>query len=112
MVGFINLGDIKNHLAAFERSLHGESEQQQPLAKTMLVIMVRGLFSGLQYPYVHYPTGSLKGHHLIWNTVGRLERYGFRVMGLTTATPWGIKQQPPSLRKTVRYTSYPTVHIS
>ena len=59
---------------------------EQPLAKTMLVVMVRGLFSGLQFPYVQFPCGALRGDqmfHILWKTVGRLERYGFRVMGLT-----------------------------
>ena len=72
---------------AFERSLSsGPAEQQQTLAKTMLVVMVRGLFSGLQFPYAQFPCGSLRGDQLypiVWAAVGRLERYGFRVMGIT-----------------------------
>ena len=56
------------------------------LMDEMLVVMVRGLFSGLQFPYVQFPCGTLRGDqmfHILWKTVGRLERYGFRVMGLT-----------------------------
>ena len=66
----------------------GSGVVEQPLAKTMLVVMVRGLFNGLQFPYViaQFPCGALRGDqmfHILWKTVGRLERYGFRVMGLT-----------------------------
>ena len=71
-----NTGSINTHL----------SNLGHHLEKTMLVVMVRGLFSGLQFPYVQFPCGALRGDqmfHMLWKTVGRLERYGFRVMGLT-----------------------------
>ena len=74
-------------MSKFERQLErGTEVTRQPLAKTMLVLMVRGLFSGLQFPYVQFPCGTLRGDqmfHILWKTVGRLERYGFKVMGLT-----------------------------
>ena len=41
---------------------------------------------GLQFPYVQFPCGTLRGDqmfHILWKTVGRLERYGFKVMGMT-----------------------------
>ena len=47
--GFINLGDINSHLTAFEESLkHSETDLEQ-LANSMLVIMVKGLFSRVQF---------------------------------------------------------------
>ena len=46
LLGFTNLGDINSHLNRFGQSA---------LAKTMLVIMVRGLFTKLQYPYAQFP---------------------------------------------------------
>ena len=87
LIGFADLGGVNTHLSAFERMLESDrSCTKQPLAKSMLVLMVRGLFSGLQFPYAQFPCGSLKGDqmfHIFWKAVGRLERYGFRVLGLT-----------------------------
>ena len=87
LIGFANLGDINMHLSNFERYLEmGVVPAEQPLAKSMLVLMVRGLFSGLQFPYAQFPCASLRGDqmfHIVWKAVGRLERYGFHVLGLT-----------------------------
>jgi len=87
LIGFANLGDIDAHLYRFEQSLEsGAFLTKEPLAKTMLVVMVRGLFSGLQFPYAQFPCATLWGEqmfHIFWKTVGRLERYGFCVLGLT-----------------------------
>lgn len=47
LIGFADLGDINHHLLAFEQSvdlLHSTSES---LASSMLVMMVRGLFTKL-----------------------------------------------------------------
>lgn len=84
MIGFTDIGDINSHLTAFERSLERD-EPQQNLAKSMLVLMVRGLFSSLQFPYVQFPCCELSGDQMyvpFWEAVGRLERCGFRVMAL------------------------------
>ena len=87
LIGFADLGGLNTHLAAFERMLESDGcHTKQPLAKSVLVLMVRGLFSGLQFPYAQFPCGSLKGDqmfHIFWKAVGRLERYGFCVLGLT-----------------------------
>ena len=48
LVGSSNLGDINSHLLKFESTLEEEDSQEQ-LAKTMLVFMVRGLFSSLEF---------------------------------------------------------------
>ena len=53
LVGFANLGDTNEHLVKFQQTIEASnSDDRQPLAKTMLVFMVRGLLSSLQYPYV------------------------------------------------------------
>lgn len=49
LIGFVNLGDINDHLLAFERSLEQETNTNPPLAKTVVTFMVRGLFSPLRY---------------------------------------------------------------
>ena len=51
LIGFANLGDISNHLLSFERSLADEPEQMPAIASSMLVIMMRGLTSKLNFPY-------------------------------------------------------------
>ena len=55
LVGFVNMGDVNTHLQDFEKSLNGEQRNRGTLASTMLVFMVRGLFSRLEYPYVQFP---------------------------------------------------------
>ena len=48
--------------------------------------MVRGVFSGLQFPYAQFPCVSIKGDqmfHVLWGAVARLELYSFRVLALT-----------------------------
>ena len=51
----------------------------------MLVLMVRGLFSSLNFPYVQFPCNEVSGNQLydpFWEAVGRLERCGFYVLAL------------------------------
>ena len=54
LVGFANLGNINQHLKQFEQSLQGDNITE-PLAKSMLVLMVRGLFTNLQFLYAQFP---------------------------------------------------------
>lgn len=82
-MGFANLGDINSHLLAFESSL---DDVEEPLANSMLVLMVRGLFSKLQFPYAQFPCTSACGHQyfdIFWEAVCRLERCGFKVLACT-----------------------------
>ncbi len=58
----------------------------EPLANSMLVIMVRGLFSKMQFPYAQFPCSKLRGFELFdvfWEAVERLERCGFNVLACT-----------------------------
>lgn len=85
VIGYTNLGEINSHLATFERSLF-EGITKEPLANSMLVIMVRGLFTHLQFPYAQFPCTSLCGDQLFapfWEAVCRIERCGLKVLGLT-----------------------------
>jgi hypothetical protein len=78
LVGFVDLGDINNHLMRLQKSLDGNVNALTPLSKSLLVLMVRGLFSSFQFPYAQYPCESLKGEQLFnifWEGVERLERY-------------------------------------
>lgn len=81
MIGFVDLGDINSHLVSFEKSLH-EDFSGPDLANSMMVVMVRGLFSKLKFPYAHFPCLSVAGEqlfHPFWEAVFRLERMGFKV---------------------------------
>ena len=83
LVGFTNIGDINSHLHAFENSL--VEDRKDPIAHSMLVLMVRGLFSHLEFPYAQFPCKELSGDQMyepLWDAVGHLERCGFRVMAL------------------------------
>lgn len=82
MIGFSSLGDINDHLLKFEQSLDSSDPPSPKLAKTMMVFMVRGLFSKLQFPYAQFPCTDLSGELLyqpFWEAVGRLEACGFKV---------------------------------
>ena len=80
LVGFVNLGDVNNHLLQFEESL--DEESQPVLAKSMIAFMVKGLFSNLRFPYAQFPCTAIKGDQMFspfWKAVFRLERMGFKV---------------------------------
>ena len=58
--GFTDIGDINSHIATYENQLSGE-EIAKPLATSMLVMMVIGLFSKLKFPYAQFPCTELSG---------------------------------------------------
>ena len=81
LIGFTNLGDINDHLATYEKALNGD-EEPPSLAKSVLVFMVRGLFTKLQFAYAQFPCSSLAGEKLFksfWDAVCRLETCGLKV---------------------------------
>ena len=83
LVGFVNLGDINNHLLQFEQSLNDEEEDHPVLAKSMICFMVKGLFSKLRFPYTQFPCTSITGEQIFttfWQAVFRLERMGLKVL--------------------------------
>lgn len=55
LTGFVDLGEINNRLAQFEQSLNDADESEHDsttvLAKSMVVMMVKGLFSSLTFAY-------------------------------------------------------------
>ena len=85
LVGFTDLGNTNNRLLEMEGALYGDKSQPK-LAISMLVLMVRGLFYKLNYPYAQFACSSISGDLMfdpVWEAVSRLERLGFRVLGLT-----------------------------
>ena len=69
----------------YDLSFNEDKSSLEP-ATSMLVIMIRGLFSNLQFAYAQFPCSSLHGDQLysiFWEAVCRLERCGFRVLACT-----------------------------
>ena len=76
LIGFTSLGEMNDHIANLEKA--GRTQTLEPLAKSMLVLMVRGLLSGFKFPYAQFPCSSLTGdqlYNIFWEAVERLERY-------------------------------------
>ena len=86
LIGFTNLGDINEHLQQLESDLDDGKSHPPFLASSVFVVMVRGLFIGINFPYATFPTQNLTGGQLIpilTEATFRLERCGFKVMAQT-----------------------------
>ena len=83
LIGYTDLGDVDNHLLAFERSVtNGSTEHREP-AKSMLTFMVKGLFTPFKFPYAHFSGTKFTGDNifsLFWEVVKHLERIGLKVI--------------------------------
>ena len=89
LTGFCDLGDINTHLLKFESEVEGGKPADQVLAKSMMVFMIRGLFTSLQFPYAQFPCTDISGDLLyepFWEAVRRVENYGLKVCLYTTLT--------------------------
>ena len=85
-MGFVNLGEMNNHLMRFEGEVLGEEGDLKQLANSMVVFMVRALCYNFNFPYVQFACNTLSGDILmepLWDTVVRLERMGLAVLTLT-----------------------------
>ena len=87
LTGFSDLGDVNNLLSCVEQQFKDpESVHQKPLAKYILVFMIRGLFNSLKFPYVQFPASSTKGAQLfplLHKAIFRLTRLGITVVTVT-----------------------------
>ena len=88
IIGFCNLGDINSHLIALEKQYNKELSESphNELATSMLVFLVRGLFTNLSFLYAQFPCTALSGEHMynpVWEAVSCLELCGFKVLALT-----------------------------
>jgi len=83
MIGFINLGDINNAILDLQRD---NAVDHPPVATHLLILMVRGVFISLEFPFAHFGTDNLTAGTLfpiVWEGVQRLEEMGFKVIGIT-----------------------------
>ena len=88
LTGVVDMGDINNAFIDYENRVlkNDHTSDHRPLAKTILVFMVRGLLCDITFPHSIFPSRSPKGHAilpLMWNLIERLTRTGFRVMAVT-----------------------------
>ena len=82
MIGFVDIGDINNHLSKLEQECSNESPTL-PVATHMLVLMIKGIFTSLEFLYAHFPTSNLTGEQLcliLWEAIERLEHLDFKVL--------------------------------
>ena len=61
LVGYSDLGEVNNLLSDYEQQLMSLHTAPRPMAKLIVVFMVRGLFTSLKFPYVQFPAASTKG---------------------------------------------------
>ncbi len=77
----------------FESYLQEEDEPSEPVAKTMLVLMVRGLITKLEFPYAQFPCCDVTGDQMFdsfWEAVRHLEIVGLKVLAATLTVPLPI----------------------
>jgi hypothetical protein len=83
LIGFSDMGDINEHLLRLKDNVNSADP---PLAKTMLTLMVRGLFTNFIFPYASFPSAHLTGDQLVplfYEAVMRIERCGLKVISCT-----------------------------
>lgn len=64
-----------------------KEDKSVSLATSVLVLMVRGLFIRLEFPYASFPTTGVTGDALfpiLWEAVRRLEICELKVIGITS----------------------------
>ena len=60
IIGFTDLGNVNNEILNLERQSEGDAEHP-PIAKHLLVFMVRGIFFKLDFPYAHFASENATG---------------------------------------------------
>ncbi len=87
LIGYRDLGDINNHLLQLEKEYQNQNHvQSQQFASTMMVVMVRGLFTSFIFPYASFPTSNLTGEQLVpifYEAIMRVELCGLKVTCIT-----------------------------
>ena len=82
LVGFVNLGDINQHLMEFEKAL-SEDSSPPTMANSMTVFMLRGLFTSFTSCSHSFRAPALLHGDLVydpfWEAVCRAERCGLKV---------------------------------
>lgn len=64
IIGFTNLGEVSSHLEQLDKSADSNNDSQLALANSMLVMMVKGLFSKLYFPLAQFSCTALSGDQI------------------------------------------------
>lgn len=127
IIGFTDLGHVNNEILNLERECQGNTDHP-PVAKHLLVFMVRVFFFKLDFPYAHFASLNATGDLLfpiVWKAIEHIESIGLKVICITADVTANflkciVKQvtrelftrpQTCSQRKKEMYTSYQTHHI-
>ncbi len=81
LVGFTNVGEINDVLDKVEQQADKKSHCN--VSTHMLLFMVRGMFSTLEFPYAHFATRGISCDSLypiVWEAVQHLECCGMKVI--------------------------------
>ena len=86
LIGYCDIGDINNDLQLLEKEYLEKDEEsiKNLLAKTMMVLMIRGLFTDLQFPYASFPTSNLTGEQMVPIFYEAILRSGLKVLTKTS----------------------------
>ena len=57
LIGFTNLGEINQF--CLSKNNNNSTASSSEVASHTLLLMVRGMFSGLQFPYIHFPLSQV-----------------------------------------------------
>ena len=87
IIRFVDIGDVGNQLSPLECcSYRSESATSRPsIATHMLVLMVKGIFFHMEYPYACFLTHRLTASSLfsiMWEGIEHLEELGFKVIAI------------------------------
>ena len=85
VVGFTNLGSINDELLNLERECQ-DDQTPSPVATHILVLMVRGIFFKLEFPFAHFATRGVTADLLfpiVWEAIQEIEAIGLKVIFVT-----------------------------
>ena len=81
IIGFTDLGDVNNEVMRLQ-----QDTEHPPVASHVLVLMVRGIFFKLQFPYAHFGTEGVTAdalYPIVWEAIRLLEIDGLKVICVT-----------------------------
>ena len=82
LIGFTNIGEVNDMLDKVERQCLNDNLPSK-VCTHILLFMVRGMFSSLQFPYAHFATRGISAdalYPIVWEAVNRLESSGLNVI--------------------------------
>lgn len=89
VIGFTKLGSINDELLQLEQEcLKGTATNQEhpTIATHLLVLLIRGIFIKLNFPYAHFATSGVTADLLfpiVWEAIRQVEGIGLKVLFIT-----------------------------